>query len=324
MKKFFKFFLIFWLYTLYFILYTGSVKAQQLSLSLSPALSELVIKPGQSVGLKFKLINFGDPSIVKMRILPIEAKDNRGGITIKNSLEGPISFELENRDIKLEEAYFLKNSSSLDLVLNISAPEATPSKDYYYSLIAESLAPPIQEGVANVRAKVIVGSNLLLSVSKDGRVEIKPNISLFEVVPKNKISLLGYKINLFNCFEKVPLILVVENKGKNLIKPQGEIVVSGLFGQVKKIEIKPQNILAESQRLLLANTSNLQPQTSNSLLLAGFFMGNYKVSSTVSFGQGTPTLYASSSFLVFPFKLVILLTAVFFLGIFFVSRYKSK
>lgn len=298
------------------MLHVTLVSAQELSLSLSPALSELAVKPGQSVGLKYKLINFGDPSIVKMRILPFEAKDDRGGITVKNSLEGPIGFELENRDIKMEEAFFLKNSTSLDLVLNIRVPEGTPGKDYYYSLIAESLAPPTQEGVVNVRAKIMVGSNLLLMVSKDGRVEIKPKISLFEVVPKNKIGFLGYKINLFNSFEKIPLILVIENKGKNLIKPQGEIIVSGLFGLVKKIEIKPQNILAESQRLLSADTSNLQPQTSSSLLLPGLFMGNYKISSTVSFGHGTPTLYASSSFLVFPFKFSVLLTAVFIIILF--------
>src|SRR3989344_969653 len=234
--------------TIYFLLST-SVSAQQLSLSLTPTLSELAIKPGQSVGIKYKLINFGDPSIVKMRILPFEAKDNRGGLTFKNSLEGPIGFELENRDIKLEEAFFLKNSTSLDLLLNIRVPDETPGKDYYYSLVAESQPPPTQEGAVNVRTKVMVGSNLLITVSKDGRVKIKPKISLFEVVPKNKIGFLGYKINLFNSFEKIPLILVVENKGRNLIKPQGEIVVSGLFGQVKKIEIKPQNILAESQRL---------------------------------------------------------------------------
>src|SRR3989344_4147678 len=305
--------LLFSFLTTIFLLLSTKASAQELSLSLTPNLSEIAAKPGRTISLKFKLTNHGDPTIVNIRILPFEAKDNRGNINILSSLQGPIRFELANEDIKLAVPLFLKNSTSRDLLLNIYLPETLANQDYYFTLLAESQPPPAQEGVVNIRAKALVASNLLLTVTKDGRIEIKPNISLFEVVPKNKINFLGTKINLFNSFEKIPLIMVVENQGKYLIKPQGGITVRGMFAQAKQVEIKPQNILAESQRVLLAHSSNLQPQTSNSLLLPGFFMGNYKASATISFGPGTPTLYATTSFLVLPLKAIFIFLPILFL-----------
>ena len=284
------------------------VCAQQLSLSLSPTLTELAIKPGQSTVIKYRLTNIGDPTITKIRLLPFEAKDNQGNIRIKESLQSPIQFKLEKENLKLEEPFFLRNSASQELWLSVNVPEDTPTKDYYFSLLAEAQPPPSQEGVINVRAKVSVGSNLLISVTKKGEIEIKPKISLFEVIPKNKISLLGFRINLFASFEKIPVVLVVENKGKNLIKPQGEIILKGPFWQRKRYEIKPQTVLAQSQR-----------QTS--LELPGFFLGNYSLSANLSFGQGTPTHYASTSFLVLPIKLIILLTIIMILVIFFWKKF---
>src|SRR3989344_3734415 len=287
--------------TIYFLLSTN-VSAQQLSLSLSPPLTELIIKPGQATVIKYRLTNIGDPTITKIRILPFEPKDNQGNISIIDSLQSPIQFWLEKGSLKLEEPFFLKNSESQEFWLSVNIPEVTPAKDYYFTLLAETQPPPTQEGVVNVRTKVSIGSNLLISVTKKGEVEIKPKISLFTVVPKNKISLLGFKINLFSSFEKIPVVLIVENNGKNLIKPQGEIILSGPLWQRKRFEIKPQTILAESQR-----------QTP--LELPGFLLGNYRLSANLSLGQGTPTLYASTSFLVFPIKLFILIILLFLAAI---------
>ena len=309
-KRLSEFFLLFFLYTLYFILYTSPVSAQQVSLSLSPSLIELAIKPGHSTTLRYKLNNIGDPAIVKISILPFEAKDNLGNIKISNSLQSPMHFELENVDIKFQEPFFLKNSGSEELFLGISVPDGTPAKDYYFFLLTESQPPPPQEGVANIRAKTSLASNLLITVTKEGEVEIKPKISLFEIIPKNKINLWGFRLSLFTSFEKIPVVLVVENKGKNLIKPRGEIILRGPFWQSKRFEIQPQNVLAQSQR-----------QTS--LELPGLFLGGYKLSSAISFGEDTPTLFASTSFVVLPIKFTILITIVIILVLFFWTKFRK-
>ncbi|MBI4225504.1 hypothetical protein HY612_00130 [Candidatus Roizmanbacteria bacterium] len=320
----FKFLLVF--LTFNFSLFSFNLspaQAQQVSLSLSPTLTELAIKPGHSALQKYKLTNLGDPTIVKIRILPFEPKGNLGNIKIKNLLESPIRFELDNELITLEEPFFLKNANSIEILLNVLVSEGTPPRDYYFSLLAESQAPPTQEGTSNVRAKISVGSNLLLTVTQKGQIEIKPKISLFEVIPKNKIRLLGFNINLFDSFEKIPLVLLVENKGKNLLKPRGEIILRGPFWQTDKFEIKPQNVLAGSQRTLTVEsnrTSNPQPQTPNSLTLSGFYLGKYNLSANISFGDGTPALYSSTSFFVVPIKIAILIIATILLGLVFRKR----
>ncbi len=306
-----------------YLLHVTPVGAQQVSFSLSPTLNEVVIKPGQSTEIKYKLVNLGDPSIVKIRILPFEPKDSLGNISLKPSSQSPISFEIENAVIKLEEPFFLKNSDSQEFSLILFVPQGIAQKDYYFTLLSESQPPPVQEGVSNIRAKAIVGSNLLITVTRKGEVEVKPKISLFEVVAKNKLSPLGFKINLFDSFEKIPVVLLLENKGKNLIKPRGEITLREPFFRSKNYEIKIQNVLSQSQRQIMI-TSNFQHQTSNSFALPGFLFGSYKLSANISFGESTPSLYATTSFFVLPIKSTILLTGVIMLGIFLKIRFKNE
>ncbi|OGK41927.1 hypothetical protein A2954_02665 [Candidatus Roizmanbacteria bacterium RIFCSPLOWO2_01_FULL_37_12] len=292
MKKLINLFFVFGFYTLYFILNTSPVRAQSISLSIAPTLTELTIKPGRSAIFSYNFKNMGDPSIFKFRIEPFNLKDKT-----------PIFFELNNSDIKLEEPVFIKNSASEQLYLRVAVPEETPEKDYYYNFIAESQPPPTQEGTANIRAKITVQSLLLITVTEAGQVEIKPKISLFEVIPKHKINLLDFKLNLFNSYEKVPVVLIIDNKGKNLIKPRGEITVRGPLWQTKIYDIKAQNVLAESQKRI-------------SLKLPGNFFGNYKLSTSVSFGEDTPALFASTSLVVLPIKLTFFATAGFILVLF--------
>ena len=98
-------FLGLFLYTLYFVLNTP-VFAQQVSLSISPPLLELFIKPGKSIMFTYKLDNFGDPAFINLKILPFETKDNLGNIRIKPEFEGPVRFSLDNTDLKFEQPFF--------------------------------------------------------------------------------------------------------------------------------------------------------------------------------------------------------------------------
>src|SRR3989344_685270 len=147
MKKFIKLFFVFSLYTLYFILNTGLVNAQAVSLSLSPTLSELAIKPGRVAMIKYSFVNNGDPAIIKFRVQPYDKK-----------AKIPLIFDLASNKFKLGEPHFFKNSVSDELFLNIQVPEETPEKDYYFDFVAESQPPPTQEGIANIRAKITLKS----------------------------------------------------------------------------------------------------------------------------------------------------------------------
>lgn len=314
-----------------FLILTSPVSAQQVSLSLSPPLLEVFIKPGKSIVVAYNLQNFGDPTILVANVLPFEPKDDLGNIRIKEEFEGPIRFSLDNADLQLEQPFFLKTHDRQQLLLRIRVPEGAPDGDYYYTLLAQTQPPPTTEGAASSRARATIGSNILITVTGSGMVEVKGKIALFEVLPRWIFNFFGKKLRLFDSNDKIPVILIGQNQGKNLIKPEGEIVLKGNFGEMAKYEIVPQNILAQSQRLLIATPSAEFdcPEKGNkpifcrqpiTLLLSGFFIGRYNLSTNINFGETSPKVFASTSFVAIPFKLLLAVFVALVIGIFLIQK----
>lgn len=316
--------LILILYTLYFILNTP-VSAQQVSLSITPPLLELVIKPGKSIMVAYTLKNAGDPTILTSRLVNFEPKDNLGNIRLKEDLRGPIRFELDNADLQLERPFFLKTGASQQLLLRIRAPVGAPSGDYYYTLLAVTTPQNNAEGITIPRAKVTIGSNILVTITDSGVVEVKPKIVLFDLL--NKVSIFGRKINLYDSFDRIPLVLIIGNRGKNLIKPEGEINLTGNFGEKLTYQIVPKNILAESERLVEATPSSqlaTNHQKPVTLIISGFFIGLYRISSQIAYGENSPNTFAHVSFFAFPFKLLSVLIVVIVITVYLIKRYLKK
>lgn len=298
-----------------YMLSTTWTQAQQISLSVSPPLLETVIKPGKSILIAYTLTNFGDPAILKTYALPFEARDIRGNISVKSEFEGPIQFGLDNANIQMNQPYFLKSQASQQLLLRIRVPEGAPEGDYYYTLLSETEPPPTLEGRMGSRARASIGSNILITVTESGKVDLQGKISLFDVLTHNKISFFGRSFKIFDSGDVVPVVLRVQNRGKNFFKPEGTIELRGNFGEKATYSILPQNVLSQSERLLTATPSasidcdekknSKTCSSSHSLLLSGFFLGSYKLSTTVNFGEGTPNLYASASFIALPLRLLI-------------------
>ena len=315
----------------FFLILPTKIFAQQISLSLSPPLLEIFIKPGKSIMVAYDLKNFGDPVILKANVMPFEAKDNVGNIKIKEDFEGPISFSLDNADVQLNQPFFLKTGERQQLLLRIRVSEGAPEGDYYYTLLAETQPPPISEGVASGRAKATIGANILITITENGTTEVKGKVALFDVLPRFKLRLPGQSLNFFDSNDKIPVVAIVENQGKNLIKSEGEIILKGNFGERAKYQIVPQNILAESQRLITATPSSEIdcPQTEKkpifcrqpiTLLLSGFFIGRYNLSANISFGETSPKIFASTSFIALPFKFLLGLIIALIISIFILKR----
>ncbi|MBI5123228.1 hypothetical protein HZA75_05205 [Candidatus Roizmanbacteria bacterium] len=316
-------FIIFITFIIFIIIITPTPKAyaQQVSLSISPPLLELFIKPGKSIMIAYKLDNLGDPAFINLKVLPFEAKDSLGNIRIKPEFEGPVRFSLDNSDLQLEQPFFLKTNGSQQILLRIRIPENITDGDFYYSLLAETAPPTASEGIGSARAKATIGSNILVTISNSGNIDIKPRVVLFDILSKLKI---------FDSTDKIPVVLTIENKGKNMIKPEGQITLKGNFGETAKYDIISKNILAESQRLLEATPSadigstGFARKTPTSLILSGFFIGKYNLSTQISFGENSPTIFGSTSFFAFPFKITggVLLTILII--IFIVKRRKEE
>jgi hypothetical protein len=296
--------------------------AQQVSLSLSPPLLELFIKPGKSVIAAYKLDNLGDPTFINLKILPFEAKDNLGNIRIKPEFEGPVRFSLDNPDLQLEQPFFLKTKGSQQILLRIRIPENITDGDFYYSLLVETTPPAANEGIGSARVKATIGSNILVTISNSGNIDIKPRVVLFSI--KGGLSL-GRDWKIFDSFDKIPLVFIVENKGKNMIKPGGQIVLKGNFGETAKYDIISKNILSESQRLLEAIPSaQIDSPLPTSLILSGFFIGKYNLSTQINFGENSPTIFGSTSFYAFPFKIMGGILIATFMVVIIIKKNKKR
>ena len=330
-----KFTLVLIVYTFFFIFFSWPINAQQVNLSIAPPHIEVIIKPGKSILVAYTLENLGDPVVIKPRVLPFVAKDNKGNITIKDEFEGPVRFSLDNPDFQLDQPFFLKTKASQQLLLKIRIPEGAPEGDYYYSFIAETQPFPATEGTTSSLAQARIGSNILITVTQTGDVDAKGRVAFFDVVPHFK---LGKNINIFDSSDKIPIVLILENKGKNLIKPAGDIILTGNFGEKAKYDILPQNILAQSQRIVLASPSaelncdlpnNKQEENfcerPLSLLLSGFFIGRYRLSADINFGESSGVnLFASASFIAVPFKFLLGLLVVIAVSIILIRRFKKE
>lgn len=326
----FYFLLIF--LTFNFLLLTFPVRAQQVSLSLSPPLLKLFIKPGKTIMVAYQLKNLGDPTFLNLKLLPFEAKDNLGNIRIKDEFSGPVRFSLDNADLQLGKTFFLKTNDSQQILLRIRIPENIPDGDFYYSLLAETLPPTETEGIGSARASATIGSNILITISNAGDVDIKPQIVIFNVLSRLRYNLFNRDVNLFDSTDKIPVVLTIANKGKNLMTPQGEITLKGNLGESAQYDIVPKNILAQSERLMEAtpsaelncdnghNEACLSPKT---LTLSGFFIGNYSLSTQITFGENSPTIFASTSFFAFPFKIVFGIILSVGVVIFIIRRFRD-
>ncbi len=323
MKKLLKYFIILLSCVTSYMLHATWINAQQISLSISPPLLKVFIKPGKAIMIAYKLENTGDPAIMSVKVLPFEARDNAGNIRIKNEFEGPIRFSLDNADLKFEQPFFLKTRDSQQLLLRMRVPDGAPEGDYYYTLLAESQPPPTLEGVGSAGAKATIGSNILITVTNSGRIDVKGKVAFFDVLSRYTFNFFGNTLNIFDSNDKIPVVLIVENKGKNLFTPEGEIVMKGNFGEKAQYDIIPQNVLAESQRLMTASNS-AEFNRPITLVIPGFFVGLYKLSTTLNFGENSPNIFASTSFIAIPFKLLIGFLIALIIGIFIVKRAKDE
>lgn len=262
------------------------VGAQEVELSLSPSLHQIAIQPGKSTTVSYKLQNTADPATVSVKLLPFQPNGQTGAIKLGDHLTGPMKFSLGDSSKSLDQAFFLKPKESSNIRLQIEVPEDAQEGDYYYSLLVQSEPPPTAEGVTQVRARASVGSNILITVTRTGEVEINGTIKNFSVEPR-----------IYDSFDTIPVNLTVENKGGNVIRPTSEITLKGFLGGRVKYDMPTSNILSHSSR-------------QSTMVLRGFFIGNNKLSSTVSFGEGAPVLFAQTSFIALPIKFFAIILAL--------------
>ncbi|MFA6446542.1 MAG: hypothetical protein WCW14_04835, partial [Candidatus Paceibacterota bacterium] len=176
------------------------VNAQQVTLSLDPPIVQTKIKPGKSILVAYTVENTGDPTNLQFLIRPFTPIGQQGSLTVERQLEGPIQFNLENADVVLEKPFFFASKEKRQAVIRIHVPLGIPDGDYYYSLLAEATPPTASEGIGSARVKTTIGSNILVTISNSGNIDIKPKVATFST--RGGFSL-GKNIKLFDSSDKI-------------------------------------------------------------------------------------------------------------------------
>src|SRR3989338_8291334 len=231
LKFIFLFFYFFISLFVYLFIYSSNVEAQQITLSISPPIVELLVKPGKTLLIGYTIQNLGDPTTLSVKIRTFSPQGDYGEMVIDLELISPIRFSLDNTDMQFEQPIFMKQRDTIQALVRIRVPEGTPEGDYYFTVMAETEPAPQIGGASTSLAKATIGSNLLLTVTKSGRVEIKGRVALFQIVPDFTFPLFGREYQVVESGKKIPIDLVIQNQGKNLMKPQGEVVLRGSLGE---------------------------------------------------------------------------------------------
>lgn len=258
-----KIFLIF-LATGYWLLATAAVSAAApTSLSLSPPLLEAVVKPGRAITQAYRVANLGSSDLyLRARVVPFTPAGQQGLVKLEPLFGKSKSFlfSLQNADLGLGETFFLPAGDSRQLVLSIATPEEAADTDGYFTFLLEQS----EEGefvvpASGATARFKIGSNILLTVSRDGSLRFKGGIADFAARP-------GWS----DVFTPVKLVLTAENTGRSFFQTKGEIKILDMFGREKKVlDLRPDNVLAGSRRRLSCLPAGEESGCSFSSLVPG-------------------------------------------------------
>jgi hypothetical protein len=307
-KIFFAVFLIFDFWILSFLAPT-KVGAQSVSLSISPPLVEVVTKPGEKITQTYTLKNDGDETMATIFILPFEAADEFGDVKLLQSLDeyDPYNskywFSIAQANVELDKKFKLGRGSSIDITLNINPGDDTPDGDYYFTLVFRTELDNlfINQNSKTAVSQAQIGSNILLSVNKEGIIAKKAKIASFEA-PK-----------IIDSFSKIDFSVSIANIGNGFFKPFGKITVEPLLGKSQTLTLAPLNIITKSTRTIFCiENERIIPCELPSKILIGPYKAklSFEIDNDKTVYEAQTTIYAIPIYL--SLSLVLAIAALIF------------
>lgn len=254
----------------------SEVHAQSaISLSVSPPLFEAVVMPSKEVKQIYTVTNNGGDTIITPKILYFETENDFGNVVLTED-EAP---EWVRYD---KEPFSLKYQENKQFTVLISPPEDAEEIDHFLTLVFESTAPTDILGQNAVFYKSQIGTNILLSISKDGN-------------PKKSAKIIEFTAPfIIDSIYPISYNLTLSNNGNSFWKPNGKIIINNQ----KNLNLAPQNVLSgNSRKLNCINDEILSECTFKGSLLAGKYQADLEF--TI---DEDPKIYKqSATTYVFPF-----------------------
>lgn len=298
------------------------------ALGIYPPLFEISADPPAVVVAKISIVNQSEnPQTLNILFRSFRPSPAGNGQIeyVSDKFGGPDPLILQKIKVYDEDSEISKvdlaplESKGLKLQINLEA--GAPHGDYYFSVIFLSDSKSPDGSGAGTPAGI--ATNVILSVGKKGPV--KGEIEQFKAP-----FLLGAG--------PVPFTLLLKNTGEQYIVPSGRITINNMFGgQVGRIDILPQYILARSQRYII-DSQQLPPKGKTAALAAKynsehnvmiwpekFLFGVYTAHLFVKLSSTGPVFQTSLIFIAFPVYLVFAISFLSFvlIGIYIRARKKA-
>ncbi len=275
---------------------------QEFSLSVTPPLTQILIKPGTKATQTYQISSQGTDGLYAIRLFPFLPDGENGQIDIderENIALNPEEnnwFSLLQPQVKFGEKFSLPAGSTTTVVIQIHVPSDAVQKDYYYSLIFQSES---EKGIGQSASQALVriGSNLLIGVTD--------NENPFKIAEIKEFS----APLLIDSLSKLNYSATLKNVGRTLFKPIGKITVSNFLSKKKtNLEIAPQNVLAYSERKLscLKEENLIDCQLDSKVLL-----GLYRAKLGFALDGQSKIYDAEATTLALPFSLIAVLIVIY-------------
>ena len=312
-----KLFIVYFFFlTLSSYLLTPTVYAQYLNLSVQPPQIKILMQSGRSLIKAFDFENLGDAGVYSLRVVSFLPNDGEGGVTFKDKAEGPVRFALENTNLDFNKLFLVQARQKIQAVLKIRTIENAPQGDYYYTLFLVS-EPTTSQNTAG-KSRAMLGANILISITETGFTETTAQVSQLSVIPDYQFTLFGTAFRVIEWGKEAPVVFRIVNTGNYLAVPLPVLKLKGPFGLSKKKNLLPLNVLASSERLMLAESVGecLKCKISHSAVFKGLNMGRYRLSAEVGFEGMNKKIYADTEFWVLPLTLLKYVFGAFVLSLF--------
>lgn len=217
------------LFATIFFFFKGDLYAQNaISLSITPPILEVMIKPGKEVRQVYSVENLGGDTVLAPKIVYFTPSDENGNV---NLTETPAP-EWVMYD---KNPFALKNQQKVDFSVVISPPEGILETDHFLTLVFETNIPTDILGQNSSLYRTQIGSNIILTISKDGN-------------PKKSVEITTFKApKLIDSLGSISFDLTLQNNGNSFWKPTGKIIVTGTNVNTK-LTLAPLNILSGYSR----------------------------------------------------------------------------
>jgi len=256
------------------------------SIGLTPPKFELLGNPGDTVNEKIKVENRDNSDTTyQIDVEDFKAADDDGSVSLVDDPNAPATnFSLAQWVTVEPKRVTVPAGQEKVIDVTIKIPKDAEPGGHYASVLVHVAGISTAEGSASVESRV--GTLVLLRVS--GAITEKLNVDIFKT---NE-----------SYYQQGPVEfeLRTTNTGNVHVAPAGTIVITNMFGKkIQEIPLTTANVLPGSSRIVRTTLDNKG------------LLGRYTATLVANYGQSKQNITATTSFIVFPVYLIVIIVVVF-------------